>query len=129
MAGSYEWVNLSVGVSGNWNVIIDEPVDSDEVFFSVFFEHPVIYIRFYITSLSVINSLIDFLDNMKSINNRFEIEGGSEASLEFEFDEGQLFLWIHSPGILGKVNVFRVWIDDDDTESLPKALKDAVESA
>lgn len=64
MASPHSWGLLSVGAYRDWQIDIDEPVDSDETLFAVTMQHPNIYVLFHITSLSVINSLIDFLDTM-----------------------------------------------------------------
>ncbi len=128
MASSHSWGALSIGTYGNWYIDIDEPVDSDETLFRVALQHPNIYVLFHITSLSVINSLIDFLDTMNSTNFEFEIEGCLGGSLLFIFDEWRLCIRGTSTGRLGEMELFEVRVNDDDAKSLAKALKDAVES-
>lgn len=128
MASSHSWGLLSIGASGDWQIDIDEPVDSNETLFAVTLQHPNIYVLFHITSLSVIDRLIDFLDTMNSTNFKFEIEGCLGGSLLFIFDEGRIFIRSTSTGRLGEMELFEVRVNDADAKSLAKALKDAVES-
>jgi hypothetical protein len=127
VAGYRTWISIGSGKHGDWLVSIDKPVDGEESLFFVQLEHPGRDIYFHVTSLSVINRLVEFLNAMNWTDSMFEVEVGSSSRLRFFCEENQLCIVRNSPGISGQEDTVRIYGTDEDKISLPKALQKALD--